>query len=72
MEAMLRISRHSILISTSKNALFFLICLCLVFNKIREGQNRLCMRVRWGWREREGVGVNGGEVAQIMYAHMNK
>jgi hypothetical protein len=37
----------------------------------RKGQNRFCLEVRRGWEEREGVRAEG-EMAQTMYAHMNK
>jgi hypothetical protein len=44
----------------------------------RRGQNRFCLEVR-GWegegsdgREGGGVQGEGGEMAQTMYAHMNK
>jgi hypothetical protein len=44
----------------------------------RRGQNRFCLEAREGgkgaWGEMEGVeGLGqGGEMAQTMYAHMNK
>jgi hypothetical protein len=34
------------------------------------GQNRFCLEAR-GWGEREGWGQEG-EMAQTIYAHMNK
>jgi hypothetical protein len=48
-------------------------CLCLLFKKNwRRGQNRFCLGERGvGW-EREEVEGKGEEVAQTMYAHMNK
>jgi hypothetical protein len=47
----------------------------------RRGQNRFCLEAmgvggrRRGWgsrREKKGVGEQEGEMAQTMYAHMNK
>jgi hypothetical protein len=36
----------------------------------RRGQNKFCLEARWG--KIEGVGGLGGEMAQTMYAYMNK
>jgi hypothetical protein len=36
------------------------------------GQNRFCLEVSGGGGEREGVGGREGQMAQTMYAHMNK
>jgi hypothetical protein len=38
----------------------------------RRGQNRFCLEVRGSGGEREGMGGQVGEMAQTMYAHMNK
>jgi hypothetical protein len=38
----------------------------------RRGQNRFCLEVRGGGREREGVGAGRREMVQTVYAHMNK
>jgi hypothetical protein len=38
----------------------------------RKGQNRFCLEVRRGGAESEGAGSRRGEMAQTMYAHMNK
>jgi hypothetical protein len=43
--------------------------LCLLQQNWRKGQNSFCLELRGG--ERDGVG-NGGEMAQTMYAHINK
>jgi hypothetical protein len=37
----------------------------------RKGQNRFCLEVRGSWGEEVGRGW-WGEMAQTMYAHMNK
>jgi hypothetical protein len=61
--------------STSKNALSFLLLLMSsVQQNWRKGQNRFCLEVREGGRgkRRRGVGGQWGEMAQTMYAHMNK
>jgi hypothetical protein len=39
----------------------------------RKGQNRFCLEARGVWGREIGWGVRGGrEMAQTMYAHMNK
>jgi hypothetical protein len=38
----------------------------------RKGQNRFCLEAREVWGEKEGVAGSGGEMAQTMYAHVNK
>jgi hypothetical protein len=63
---------RNLFISTSKNALSFLLLLMssLQQNWIK-GQNRFSLEGRRGWRRvGEGRG-KGGEMAQTMYAHMN-
>jgi hypothetical protein len=62
----------AILISTSKNALSSYYCLCLLFNKIGKENKTVLPGSEGGGREREGAGGQEGEVAQTMYAHMNK
>jgi hypothetical protein len=37
----------------------------------RRGQNKFCLDVRGVWERRRELGA-GGEIAQTMYAHMNK
>jgi hypothetical protein len=62
----------TILISTSKNALSFLLFLmsCLQQNW-RTVQNRFCLEVRGVWGKRRCRG-QGEEMDKIMYAHVNK
>jgi hypothetical protein len=56
----------AILISTSKIALSFLLLLIPSLQQNwRTGQNRFCLEAR-------GDGRKMGEMAQTMYAHMNK
>jgi hypothetical protein len=69
MEAMLGISLYSFLISSSKNALSFFLCLCLVFNKIRD---KGTTGSAWKGGGEGGGGGQGGEMTQTMYAHVNK
>jgi hypothetical protein len=58
MEAMLGISLYSYpYLKPAKMLCLSYDCLCLLFNKIGEGVGR---------------GEQGGEMAQTMYAHMNK
>jgi hypothetical protein len=72
MEAMLGISLYSYLISTSKNTMSFLLCLCLLFNKIGEkGRTGSAWKQGW-WGGKDGGGRQEGEMTQTMYAHMNK
>jgi hypothetical protein len=62
----------AILISTSKKAIFFLLLLMSSLQQNwRKGQNRFCLEVKGvgGRRRRQGA---GGEMAQTMYAQMNK
>jgi hypothetical protein len=69
MEAMLGICLYSYPISTSKNALFFLLLFMSPLQQNwRKGQNRFCLAAREvGGKERR----QGGEMAQTMYAHIN-
>jgi hypothetical protein len=66
MEAMLRISLYSYpYISTSKNALSFLLLLMSSLQQNwRRGQNRFCLEVKGRWGGEGGV---EGEMAQCMY-----
>jgi hypothetical protein len=73
MEAMLGISLYSYPYLKLAKMLFFLLFLVSSFQQNwRRGQNRFCLEVRrvggrgmrWGWW--------GGEMAQTIYAHMNK
>jgi hypothetical protein len=59
MEAMLRISLYNFLNSTSKNALSFLLCLCLLFNKIRVKDRTDSAWKRGGLGGEMGVGSRG-------------
>jgi hypothetical protein len=66
MEAMLGISLYSYpYLKLAKHCLSYY-CLCILFNKIRE---KVLPGSEGGNREERG---QGGEVAQTMYAHMNK
>jgi hypothetical protein len=57
--SLLRIAMLAILISTNKNALFFLLLLMSSLQQNwRKGQNRFCPEVRWGG-EREGAEGRG-------------
>jgi hypothetical protein len=47
-------------------------CLCLLFNKIGEEGRTGSAWKQEGEGEREGTGRQWGEMAQTMYAHMNK
>jgi hypothetical protein len=59
-----------ILISTSKNALSFLLLLMSTLQKNwRKGKNRFCLKARGVKGRGEGM---GGTIVQTMYAHMNK
>jgi hypothetical protein len=64
----------AILNSTSKNALSFLLCLCLFFNKIGEKGRTGSPWKGGGWGSKGGGRVGGkeGEMAPTMYAYMNK
>jgi hypothetical protein len=47
--------------------------LCFLFNKIREKGRTGSAWKQGGWGEKEGMGWGeGGEMAQTMYADMNK
>jgi hypothetical protein len=73
MQAMLGISLYSYpYLKLAKTLCLSYYYLCLLFNKIgKKGQNRFCLKV-WGvWRRGKEWGM-GGEMAQTMYAHMNK
>jgi hypothetical protein len=59
-------------ISTSKKHFMFLIIVygyCL--KKLERSAEQVLCGNDGGWGEREGVG-SGGEMAQTIYAHMNK
>jgi hypothetical protein len=62
----------AILNLTSKNTLFFLLRLCLLFNKISNEGRQVLPGSEGGW---EGVGGGRGqgrEMTQTMYACVNK
>jgi hypothetical protein len=61
----------AILISTRKNGMSFLLLLMSSLQQNwRKEQNRFCLEARGvGGR---GRGLQGGEMAQAMYGHMNK
>jgi hypothetical protein len=64
MEAMLGISLHSYpYLKLAKMLCLSYYCLCLLFNKIGEKGRTGSAWKQEGW---------GGEMAQTMYAHMNK
>jgi hypothetical protein len=73
MEAMLRISLYSYLyLKLAKILCLSYYCLYLLFNKIRE-EGRTGSAWKGGRLGGEGGdGRQGGEMAQTMYAHMNK
>jgi hypothetical protein len=72
METMLGISLYTILISTSKNALSFLLLLTSSLQQNwRKGQNRFCLEAR-GVRGEGRGGGQGEEMTHTMYAHVNK
>jgi hypothetical protein len=50
---------------------FLLLLMSSLQQNWRKGQNRFCLEVR-GLGEKKWVGEQGGEMAQTMYAHMNK
>jgi hypothetical protein len=60
--------------STSKNALSFLLLLMSSLHQNwRKGKNRFCLEVRGvGVVEGGGKGGSGREMAQTMYAYVNK
>jgi hypothetical protein len=47
-------------------------CLCLLFNKIGEKGRTGSAWKKGRWREDGQSGGKGGEMAQTMYANMNK
>jgi hypothetical protein len=47
-------------------------CLCLLFNKIGEEGRAGSAWTEGGWGGERGGGGQGCEMAQTMYAHMNK
>jgi hypothetical protein len=47
------------LISTSKNALSFLLCLCLPFNKIAEKGRTVSLEAKEGRGKKKGAGGRG-------------
>jgi hypothetical protein len=72
MEAILGISLYSYLyLKLAKTLSFLLSLMSSLQQNWRRGQNRFCLEVR-GWRGEGGAGRQGGEMAQTMYAHMNK
>jgi hypothetical protein len=50
---------------------FLIIAMFSLQQNWRRGQNRFCLEVRVV-REKVGMGGQGGQMTQIMYAHMNK
>jgi hypothetical protein len=71
MEAMLGISLYAHISPKLANILclsYYLLRFSLQQNW-RRGQNKFCLEVRG--REEEGSGVQGGEMAQTMCAHVN-
>jgi hypothetical protein len=59
-----------------KRYVFLIIGLCLLFNQIGEEGRQVLPGSKGGEGKREGVGEwvggSGGEMAQTMYAYMNK
>jgi hypothetical protein len=45
--------------------------LLFMFTKLEKGQKSFCLEAKWLGENRE-IGVQGREMAQIMYTHMNK
>jgi hypothetical protein len=73
MEAMLGISLYSYLyLKLAKTLCLSYYCLCLLFNKTGEKGRTDSAWKQGGWERKEGVGGQGGEMVQTMYAHMNK
>jgi hypothetical protein len=74
MEAMLRISLYSYLyLKLAKMLCLFLLSLMFSLQQNwRRGQNRFCLEARQVSGEGEVCRRQGREVAQTMYAHMNK
>jgi hypothetical protein len=57
-------------INTNQKKAESLLCLCHFFNKISDKSRT---RPAWNWGKRKwGEGGQGGEMAQTMYAHVNK
>jgi hypothetical protein len=52
--------------------LSFFLCLCLLFNKIRDKGRTGSAWKRGEEEEQGGRWKQGGEITQTMYAHMNK
>jgi hypothetical protein len=77
MEAMLGMSLYSYLyLKLAKIVHLSYYCLCLLFNKIGEEGRTGSAWKRRDWRgeggSKGGGGGQGGEMAQTVYAHMNK
>jgi hypothetical protein len=51
---------------------FLLLLMFSLQQNWRRGQNRFCLEVRGTWGEGKGSGGRWREMAQTMYAHMNK
>jgi hypothetical protein len=62
----------AVLNSTSKNALSFLLCLCLLFNKLEIRAKQVLPGSEGGWRGERGGREQGRKMAQTMYAYVNK
>jgi hypothetical protein len=72
MEAMPGISLYSYPhLKLAKTLCLLYHCLCLLFNKIGEEGRTGSAWKRGGWGVEGGVGEQGEEMAQTMYAHMN-
>jgi hypothetical protein len=72
MEAMLGLSLYSYLyLKLAKTLCLSYYCLCLLFNKIEEERTGSAWK-RGGLGDKKEAGEQGGEMAQAMYAHMNK
>jgi hypothetical protein len=72
MEAMLGISLYSYLYLKLAKMLSFLLSLMFSLQQHwRKGKNRFCLEARWVGRRGRGRGQQR-EMAQTMYAHMNK
>jgi hypothetical protein len=50
----------------------FLLCLCVLFNKIREKGRTGSAKKGGEWGVERKDGEQGREMAQTMYAHLNK
>jgi hypothetical protein len=73
MEVMLGISLYSYsYLKLAKTLCLSYYCLCHLFNKVgEEGRTGSAWKPD-GWREKGGRGGQREEIAQTMYAHMNK